>query len=143
MPGPRGRANAEHQGDVTQRESPMTQSLSSCFRRSANLHWGLWALAAAIGPAIAQPTGNPKGTAPPAVEGNSAKPPATRKRDAGQGEERRAEGASSSAPKAVREGHLRTPGMGTAGGLTGRHPGGDGSTNRTTETGQAPPVKKR
>ena len=120
----------------------MNRSLNSCFRRSANLHWGLWALAAAIGPAIAQPTGNPKGTAPLSAEGNSSKPPATRKRDTSQEEERRVEGASSSAPKAVREGHLRTPGMGTAGGLTGRHPG-DGSTNRTTETDQAPPLKKR
>ncbi|KWT97001.1 MULTISPECIES: hypothetical protein [unclassified Variovorax] len=119
----------------------MNKSLSSCFRRNANLHWGLWALAAAVGPAMAQPTGNPKGTAPLSAEGNSAKPPATRKRDAGRPEERRVEGAESSTPKAVREGHLRTPGVGTAGGLTGRHPG-DGSTNRTTQTDQAPPVKK-
>jgi hypothetical protein len=120
----------------------MNKSLNSCFRRSANLHWGLWALAAAMGPAMAQPTGNPKGTAPLSAEGNSAKPPATRNRNASQDGEQRVEGDRSSAPKAVREGHLRTPGMGTAGGLTGRHPG-DGSTNRTTETDQAPPVKKR
>jgi hypothetical protein len=117
-------------------------SLSSCFRRNANLHWGLWALAAAVGPAIAQPTGNPKGTAPLNAEGNSSKAPATRNREMGRQEERRTEDAGGSTSKAAREGHLRTPGMGTAGGLTGRHPG-DGSTNRTTETDQAPPAKKR
>lgn len=120
----------------------MNKSLSSCFRRSANLHWGFWALAAAVGPAIAQPTGNPKGTAPMSAEGNSSKAPATRNRAASRTEERRTEDAGASTPKAVREGHLRTPGIGTSGGLTGRHPG-DGSTNRTTETDQAPPVKKR
>lgn len=120
----------------------MNKSLSSCFRRNANLHWGLCALAAAVGPAMAQPTGNPKGTAPPSVEGNSAKPPATRSRNAGQEVERRNEDTRAATPRPVQEGHLRTPGVGTAGGLTGRHPG-DGSTNRTTETDQAPPVKKR
>jgi hypothetical protein len=120
----------------------MNKSLSSCFRRSANLHWGLWALAAAVGPAMAQPTGNPKGTAPMTAEGNSQKPPATRNRDARQQEERRTEDTRAATPRAVQEGHLRTPGVGTTGGLTGRHPG-EGSTNRTTETDQAPPVKKR
>jgi hypothetical protein len=120
----------------------MNKSLSTCFRRSANLHWGLWALAAAVGPAMAQPTGNPKGTAPLNAEGNSQKAPATRNREMGGRDERRTEDASGATSKAARGGHLRTPGVGTAGGLTGRHPG-DGSTNRTTETDQAPPVKKR
>ncbi|VTU41246.1 hypothetical protein H4CHR_05981 [Variovorax sp. PBS-H4] len=121
----------------------MNKTLNSCFRRSANLHWGLWALAAAVGPAIAQPTGNPKGSAPVTMEGNSAKAPATRNRNAGSEEERRTEDrAGGSTSKASRAGHLRTPGVGTAGGLTGRHPG-DGSANRTTETDQAPPAKKR
>jgi hypothetical protein len=118
----------------------VNKPLSSCFRRSANLHWGLLALAAAVGPAIAQPTGNPKGAASLGAEGNSSKPPATRGRDASHQEKPRIEGASRSDIKAVRGGHLRTPGVGTAGGLTGRHPG-DGSSSRTTETDEAPPVK--
>ncbi|WP_232076769.1 hypothetical protein [Variovorax sp. PBL-H6] len=122
----------------------MNKSLSSCFRRSANLHWGLWALAAAVGPAIAQPTGNPKGTAPMSTEGNSAKAPATRNRNASsEDQERRSsEDVGGASSRDARAGHLRTPGSGTTGGLTGRHPG-DGSTNRTTETDQAPPLKKR
>jgi hypothetical protein len=115
----------------------------ACLRRTANIHWGLAVLALITGPAIAQPTGNPKGTAAPPTEGSSAKPPATRNR-AGAPETRRpAASGSATNPdaKAARRGQLRTPGTGTAGGLSGRHPG-DGSSTGTTETDQAPRVRK-
>lgn len=110
--------------------------------RSASFRWGFAALALAFaaGPAMAQPTGNPKGTAAPAAEGNSSKSPATRNR-AAQQEDRRSESATKQDSRAVRSGNLRTPGSGTSGGLSGRHPG-DGSATGTTQTNQAPPAAK-
>ncbi|MBT2325490.1 hypothetical protein J7E62_24460 [Variovorax paradoxus] len=94
----------------------------------------------AVGPVQAQPTGNPKGTAPPPTEGAAAKSPsgsAARSRADRDEDARKSSGASTQQAPAARGGHLRTPGAGTAGGLTGRHPGDD-SSNRTTETNQAP-----
>jgi hypothetical protein len=111
-------------------------------RRAANSRWGFAALALAfvVGPAMTQPTGNPKGTAAPAAEGSSSKSPATRNR-AAQQEDRRSDSATKQDSRAVRSGHLRTPGTGTSGGLSGRHPG-DGSATGTTQTNQAPPATK-
>lgn len=110
--------------------------------RSASFRWGFAALALAFAavPATAQPTGNPKGTAAPAAEGNSSKSPATRNR-AAQQEDRRSESATKQDSRAVRSGNLRTPGSGTSGGLSGRHPG-DGSATGTTQTNQPPPAAK-
>lgn len=68
----------------------------------------------------AQLTGNPKGTSAPTVQGGSAKAPATRRTDAGQ---RPGTGAVEAAQGAAA---ARTPGGGTAGRLTGRHPQGEG-----------------
>ena len=119
------------------------EHFDACLRRTANLHWGLAVLALITGPAVAQPTGNPKGTAAPPSEGSAANSPATRNR-AGAETERPATSGSATHPdaRAARSGHLRTPGGGTAGGLSGRHPG-DGSSTTTTETDQAPKVRKQ
>jgi hypothetical protein len=100
-------------------------------------------LALAVGPALSQPTGNPKGTAAPPTEGNAAKRPATRAQQPSD-DAKKSNGGARTNPdsRAARSGNLRSPGVGTAGGLTGRHPG-EGASNRTTETDQAPPVKKK
>ena len=118
----------------------MTRRLDSRVRRNAYLRWGFAVLAIAVGPALSQPTGNPKGTAAPSAEGSSAKPPATRNR-AARKDDRDANGATAPGSRAARSGNLRTPGIGTTGGLTGRHPG-DGSGTGTTTTDQAPPPKR-
>lgn len=93
----------------------------------------------AAGPALAQPTGNPKGTTPPSTQGTAAKTPAERGGRPAQSEATPDVAGARTNPdsKAARSGQLRTPGIGTAGGLSGRHPG-DGTANRTTETNQAP-----
>jgi len=117
----------------------MTRPIDTCFSRSANLRWGLAALALAVGPALSQPTGNPKGTAAPSVDGNATKSPATGNR-ARRTEDRASDTTSKPQDRTARSGNLRTPGVGTAGGLTGRHPG-DGSSTSTTQTDQAPPAK--
>ncbi|WP_143684722.1 hypothetical protein [Variovorax sp. KK3] len=99
------------------------------------------ALSIALGTAMAQPTGNPKGTVAPPSEGNAAKSPASGNR-ARQTEAPPQQGSATNPDsRAARSGNLHTPGVGTAGGLTGRHPG-TGSTNGPTQTDQAPPVKK-
>lgn len=124
---------------VCNQECPMTHPNPLSFRRSANFRWGLAALAIAAGPVMSQPTGNPKGTAAPTVEGNSTKSPATRNRDA-RAQEPGSDSNTKPDSRAARSGNLRTPGVGTAGGLTGRHPG-SGTTTGTTQTDQAPAAK--
>ena len=89
----------------------MSRPLDSCLR-NASFRWGLAALAVAIGPAMSQPTGNPKGTAAPAVEGTASKPPATRNR-AAQNQDRGSDSATKPESRAARSGNLRTPGIGT------------------------------
>ena len=108
--------------------------------RNACLRWGLAVLAIAAVPAMSQPTGNPKGTAAPSVQGSSAKPPATRNRAVPK-DDRQPDSTADGGSRAARSGNLRTPGIGTTGGLTGRHPG-DGSGTGTTQTDQAPPAKR-
>jgi hypothetical protein len=119
----------------------MTSPLDACLRRSANLRWGVAMLALAAGPALSQPTGNPKGTMAPPAQGDAAKPPATRAEQPSDDAKKPQAGARTNpGSRAARSGNLRSPGVGTAGGLTGRHPG-EGASNRTTETNQAPPAK--
>ena len=118
----------------------MTRSPHSPVRRNAYLRWGIAVLAIAAGPAMSQPTGNPKGTAAPSAQGSSAKPPATRNRAAPK-DDRHPDSTADGSSRAARSGNLRTPGIGTTGGLTGRHPG-DGSDTGTTQTDQAPPAKR-
>lgn len=91
--------------------------------------------------AQAQPTGNPKGSVAPSTAGQADKKPATRSRDTGARPDRPGEAATNPDNPIARSGNARTPGIGTTGGLTGRHPG-DGSKNSTTQTDQAPAPKK-
>jgi len=93
------------------------------------------ALAASIG--AAQPTGNPKGTMTPPTQGESGKTPATRS-SAVDSTSKPAAGANAGQGAAV----ARTPGGGTAGGLTGRHPQGDSGDAKQNSTPQSIPQKK-
>ena len=121
-----------------------TEHIDASRGRSARLHWALAVLALIAGPALAQPTGNPKGTAAPPSEGSAAKSPATHNRadPANTGRGTKSGETTNPDKRAARAGHLRTPGLGTAGGLSGRHPG-DGSSTSTTETDQAPRSGKK
>ncbi|WP_225784179.1 hypothetical protein [Xenophilus sp. Marseille-Q4582] len=102
-------------------------------------------LALAACAAFAQPTGNEAGSARPDVRGQAAKPPATRSptaKDAPNDQQRAVPqpGGAATNPDnpAARSGHTRTPGSGTAGGLSGRHPqGGRGDGGETGATGRA------
>ena len=91
--------------------------------------------------AIAQPTGNPKGTAKPPSQGAAAKAPeGARARPADTAPAEADRGARTNPDDSrARGGHMGTPGVGTAGGLSGRDPGKTNpSTTGTTETNQAP-----
>lgn len=102
-------------------------------------------------PVAAQPTGNPKGSMAPSVQGESGKKPATRATPGGSGESADSgdkggsvssgETVTPDSPKA-RSGNLRTPGIGTTGGLSGHHPGDQPSTG-PTQTDQAPKPKPK
>lgn len=91
--------------------------------------------------AQAQSSGNPKGSIAPSSTGQAEKKPATRATGTGARQDRPAETTTSPDHPIARSGNARTPGIGTTGGLTGRHPG-DGSTNSTTRTDQAAPANK-
>jgi len=92
-------------------------------------------------PVDAQPTGNPKGSMAPSVKGESGKKPATRARAGDKsGSVSSGETVTPDSPTA-RSGNLRTPGIGTTGGLSGHHPGDPPSTG-TTQTDQAPRAKQ-
>lgn len=91
--------------------------------------------------AHAQPTGNPKGSVAPSTAGQADKKPATRAPDTGARPKVPGEAVTNPDNPISRSGNARTPGIGTTGGLTGRHPG-DGSKNSTTQTDQAPTPKK-
>lgn len=84
--------------------------------------------------AQAQPTGNPKGSVAP-TDQRSSQPGTPRP----SGAARPGEAATNPDAPAARSGALRQPGVGTTGGLSGRHPG-DGSKTGTTSTDQAPPT---
>lgn len=111
-------------------------------------------LALATAGASAQPTGNPAGTQSPDVRGQAAKTPATRAPQSGASanDDQRAptgDGQARTNPDnpAARAGHTRTPGGGTAGGLTGRHPQGGSATdhqqhNRDSRKPQAQPAQR-
>jgi len=96
-------------------------------------------------PVDAQPTGNPKGSRAPSVQGESAKKPATRATPGDSGDKSGSvssgETVTPDSPKA-RSGNLRTPGIGTTGGLSGHHPGDPPSTG-PTQTDQAPKPKPK
>lgn len=110
------------------------------FKRAFSLALGASVLTASF-IAHAQPSGNPKGSAAPSTAGQAEKKPASRGRDTGARQDRPAEAATNPDNPIARSGNARTPGVGTTGGLSGRHPG-DGSKNSTTQTDQAPPPKK-
>jgi hypothetical protein len=93
------------------------------------------ALAATIG--WAQPTGNPKGTVAPTTQGESAKAPATRSMPIDS-----ASKPAGAANPGQAEAVARTPGGGTAGGLTGRHPQGDSGDPKQNSTPRSIPQKK-
>lgn len=105
------------------------------FRRTLFLSCLLAAVATGTAMhAAAQPTGNPKGTTAP-TDQRSSHPGTPRP----SGDARPGEAATNPDAPAARSGALRQPGTGTAGGLSGRHPG-DGSKTGTTTTDQAPPA---
>jgi len=123
----------------------MEPIVSRKVRATSNWVLGPLALSLALagGQALGQPTGNPKGTVAPSVKGTAPKPPATRA-DTTTTPSTPApsdQGAMGSETRAGQSSDRRTPGSGTAGGLTGRHPGGQGSSTGTTETNQTRPVK--
>ncbi|RYF61775.1 MAG: hypothetical protein EOO27_00660 [Comamonadaceae bacterium] len=100
--------------------------------------------------ATAQPTGNPAGTARPDVRGEAAKTPATRSpesRGADNPEQRapvRREGPETNPDNpAARSGHARTPGSGIAGGLSGRHPQGQGKHEAGTDDKTSPSQRRQ
>jgi hypothetical protein len=102
------------------------------------LHVLAAALCVAFSPfALSQPTGNPKGTSPPPSRGEAAKPPATHARPVAKEGAVSSDEAAAPDSRAARSGNLRTPGVGSPGGLAGRHPGQQPSGG-TTETNQAP-----
>jgi len=84
--------------------------------------------------AVAQPTGNPKGTAAPSVTGESAKPSATRARPVTKTGPVSSDQVMAPDSRAARSGNLRTPGVGSPGELAGRQPGQQGGPTETNQT---------
>ena len=92
-------------------------------------------------PLYAQPAGNPKGSSPPSMQGESQKAPATRNAAPKQATQSNETNAMRS--PAARAGHLTTPGSGTAGGLGGRHPQGDSGRSDQTSTPHSIPQQHK
>ncbi|MGJ7492676.1 translation initiation factor IF-2 [Variovorax sp. ZT4R33] len=116
-----------------------TQGTGHSARRSAAAVAVL--IAATLGYAasvVAQPAGNPKGTARPPVDGNSTKKPATR---GGMAETASPDTLGPEhGPAHARPRNSQPPGGGTAGGLTRRNmPDTDPASKQRTDKGSAAP----
>ncbi|VWX59465.1 conserved exported hypothetical protein [Burkholderiales bacterium 8X] len=98
--------------------------------------------ALAAGAAVAQPSGNPKGTsAPPTSEVGKAPEGASRRGDSAAARSTTERQTNPGSPQAS-SGGLRTPGSGTAGGLTGRQPGNSEGPSGARPTNQPAAVDK-